>query len=429
MMLLYRIVFFVFSIGYLPLFLMKGKHREGFGERFGWVPAQAAQKLAGKKIIWVHAVSVGESVVALRFLEALKKEVPSAGYLITVTTPTALEVVRKQKKDEDVVLYLPVDFKGAVRRFVRSMSPAVLILFETEIWPHLIGELSQRNIPIFLVNGRISEKAFGSYKRIRFFLKLVLNRIHRIGAQDETMRRRFIDLGAEASRVEVTGNLKYELRPDAVLAAHWAEKVRTFFGPLKTVLFIAGSTHAGEEELLLKLYGSLAASCPEFRMILAPRHPERFASVLETARTLGVPAVLLSEAELTVERLAPVLILDKMGVLSGLYAEAEIVFMGGSLVPTGGHNPTEPAAFGKSILFGPFMQNFKEMAEEFVRFGAALQVRDAEDLRSRIETLAKDPAGRAALGKAAKELMVRHQGALRMNLGMVLKPVKGALQT
>ena len=428
MRLLYRMLFFIFSIGYLPFFFFKGKHREGFAERLGWIPRKVQLKLAGKKVVWIHAVSVGESILALHFLEALKKEQPSVTILITVTTPTAREMVQKKKKDEDVLLYLPVDFKGAVRRFADAVKPAALVLFETEIWPNLIWELSDRQVPIFIVNGRISEKALHAYQKVSFFLKPILNRIRKIGAQDETMKRRFLDLGADPARVEVTDNLKYALRPDTGPAAPWAEKIRSVFGKSKMFLLIAGSTHEGEEELLFNLYPTLAASDRDFRMLLAPRHVERVPAVLEKARALGVPAERLSEARWTADSLAPVLILDKMGVLSGLYAEAEAVFIGGSLVPVGGHNPTEPAVFGKAVLFGPHMQNFQEMAEEFVRSNAALRIQSAEELKERIEALAKDPERRAALGAAAKELIERHQSALRKNLEMILTPIKGVFE-
>ena len=429
MRLLYRILFFIFSIAYLPFFFFKGKHREGFGERLGWIPPKVRLKLAGKKVIWIHAVSVGESILAMHFLEALKKERPSAAILITVTTPTAREMVLRKKKEEDTLLYLPVDFKGAVRRFANAVKPAVLILFETEIWPNLIWELSDRQVPIFIVNGRISEKALNSYKKVSFFLTPILNRIRKIGAQDETMRRRFLELGADEGRVEVTDNLKYELRPDTRSSEPWAEKIRSVFGKSRIFLFIAGSTHEGEEEFLFNLYPTLAASDRDFRMLLAPRHVERVDAVLQKARALGVPAERLSEARWTADSLAPVLILDKMGVLSGLYAEAEVVFLGGSLVPVGGHNPTEPASFGKAVIFGPHMQNFNEMAEEFIRSNAALRVQSAEELRQAIEALVKDSVRRAALGAAAKKLMERHQGALRKNLEMILTHTKGAFES
>ena len=428
MRILYRILFFIYALVALPAFFIKGKHREGFRERFGFVPSQSRQKMAGKKVIWLHAVSVGEAAVAMRFLEALRKEFPSAAYLITVTTPTAREIVRKQKNTNDTLLYLPADFKGAVRRFIRVVDPVVLILFETEIWPNLILELSDRKIPLFIVNGRISEKAHRSYRSIRFFIGPLLGRIRKIGAQDELMKRRFLEIGAQEGRVEVTGNLKYELRPDLASAAPWAENTKVFFGAKDTFIFIAGSTHEGEEELLLKMVGPISVSVPEFRMILAPRHPERVSSILDKARSLKVPALRISEVRGVSNGLAPVLILDKMGVLGGLYAQAQAVFLGGSLVPIGGHNPTEPAAFGKAVLFGPHMQNFKEMAEEFIRSDAAICVQNAQELKTRIEALAKDPQHRARLGAAAKELVERHEGALRKNLAMILTSLKGVLE-
>ena len=410
---------------------MKGKHRDGFSERLGRGPANSLESLSGKKVVWLHAVSVGEVTLAMRFLERMRVQIGPAVYLITVTTATAKEVAARLKKNEDVLLYLPVDFKGAVRCFVGSVRPAVLIVFETEIWPNLMRELERARVPVFLVNGRISDKAIGAYRRIRFFFGPVLNLFSGIGAQDERMRKRFIELGAEEKKVQVTGNMKYEVYPDAESADFWAQKIKEYFSQEDGVcLCIAGSTHEGEEEILLKIYGSVAAKHPGFKLILAPRHTERVPAILSTARGLGVPAARMTGfEEKKVKANNPVLILDKMGVLSSLYAAADVVFMGGSLVSVGGHNLAEPAYFEKAILFGRSMENFKEMADEFIRSGAAISVAGAADLEAQIVSLIGDEARRTALGQAAKRLIFSHQGAIQRNLQMILPTLQGVLKS
>lgn len=428
MKLLYRVLFFLFSIFYLPSFFLKGKHRDGFGERLGYVPDPVRKRLTGKKVIWLHAVSVGEVLLALRFLEQFRGKDPEAVFLLTVTTHAAREVALRAKKERDEVLYFPADFRGAVRRFVGVLRPQIVVIFETEIWPCLLWELSSKGIPVFLVNARISDKAFGAYRKIRFFMSGLLNLMQGIGAQDERMRRRFIELGALPEKVIVTGNLKYEVNPAEETAEPWVRAVRESAGDKEVFYFVAGSTHEGEEEILFRMLPSLLSQRPNLRMVVAPRHPGRFDSVLRKARVMGIGAQKISELlERRTDRSESTLILDKMGVLSGLYSMADLVFVGGSLVPVGGHNPAEPAHFGKPILFGPWMQNFKDMSEEFVRAGAGCRVSDAAELEIEILNLMKDAGRRNRIGSAARELVRRHQGSTEKNLCMILPIVKEAV--
>ena len=411
MRILYDIVFFFFSFLYLPFFFIQGKHRGGFLQRFGVVPKREREQLAGKKVIWVHAVSVGEMSQAVRFAQELKRRIESTTIVLTATTVAGKELAEKLKAPDDVVLYFPIDFRCCVRSFIRVVQPRVLAILETEIWPNLICELSAKKIPVFIVNGRLSDRAIQGYRRVRFFLKAILNRLTQAAVQDHEMRGRFIKLGMDQRRVTVTGNMKFDWTPP--LSGHdVVEKIREGFLKPGTLLMVAGSTHEGEEEILFKLFKSVRPKYPGFKILIATRHLNRLESIEAKAASMNIP---INEG---------VLLLNQMGVLANVYRLADLVFMGGSLVPVGGHNLAEPAFFEKPILFGPFMQNFKEMAEIFKNQQAAIQVRDGEDLEKIVLSLAGDEHRRRALGLAAKKLLGAHQGATEKNVQMIFKELQ-----
>jgi 3-deoxy-D-manno-octulosonic-acid transferase len=422
--LVYDAVFFVFSLVYLPLFLLKGKHKAGFMERFGFVPAKTAAALAGKKVLWVHGVSVGEVVLALRLVDELRGRFGIEKFVLTTTTAAGREVAAKGKRAEDELLYFPADFRGSVRRFAAAVRPASVVILETEIWPNLLHELSARNVPVYLLNGRISDRAIGKYRLLGGFLTGVLSKFNGIGVQDEVMRERFVEIGAPAARVHVTGNIKFDWQPTAQ-AEEAAEAIGRRVRREGATLCVAGSTHEGEEAMIFGAYTKVRERDPRFGLVVAPRHMNRLASVEAAA----------ARARVTVEKLsgpekggadAPVYVLDRMGVLASLYRHADIVFMGGSLVPVGGHNLVEPAYYEKPIVFGPYMQNFKEMAAEFKKAGAAVEVRTESELADALASLASDAGRRSELGAAAKRLVQRHQGATRRNIERFLSPLEPA---
>jgi 3-deoxy-D-manno-octulosonic-acid transferase len=412
--LVYDTVFFLFSLFYLPLFLLKGKHKTGFAERFGFVPDTTAAALKGKKTLWVHGVSVGEVVLALRLMDELRGRFGIKKFVLTTTTAAGREVAAKGKRAEDELLYFPADFRGAVRRFTDTVRPSSVVILETEIWPNLIHELSARKVPIYLLNGRISDRAIGKYRLIRSFLAGVLSKVDGIGVQDELMRDRFIEMGAPPARVHVTGNIKFDWQP-AAQAEEAAETISRRVRREGVVLCVAGSTHEGEEEMIFGAYKKIRERDQRFGLVVAPRHMNRLASVeAAAARTRVVIEKLSGPPNDGVN--APVYVLDRMGVLASLYRHADIVFIGGSLVPVGGHNLVEPAYYEKPIVFGPYMHNFKEMAAEFKKAGAAIEVRTESELVEVLVLLASDAGRRSALGAAAKRLVQRHQGATRRNI-------------
>ena len=427
---LYNVVFFLFSLFYLPIFIAKGKFGTCWRERFGQVPPEISQSLAGQRVLWVHAVSVGEIGLAVGFLDRLHEVLPKFRFVITTTTQTGHDVAMKIKKEEDMLLYFPVDFRFSVRRFIESVSPEAMVLFETEIWPNLIWELSARKIPVFILNGRISDRSFSSYQKIKFFLKSLWNHLSLIAAQDVRMRERFIVLGADPKRVIVSGNVKFDWKP-AQYPSHEVERLQRFCKKNSAFLCVAGSTHEGEEEIFFSMYSNLKASCPALQLLLAPRHLNRLPAIEAVALKQGIKTMRVSSEDFHLESKSPegaILLLNQMGVLPSLYQSADLVFVGGSLVPAGGHNLVEPAYFEKPILFGPFMNNFLEMAEEFKKNEAACPVKDAQDLEKNISQLFSDPARRRALGQAAKRLVLSHQGAQQKNQELLVAAMGRAVE-
>ena len=421
---LYSICFFVFSLFYLPLFIIKGKHKEGFLSRFGYVPKPIQEKLFGKKVIWVHAVSVGEVVQAVRLVGLLKEKLGHVRFVITTTTSTGQEVARKAKQDETILLYFPIDFGFSVSSFLNATSPTAVIVLETEIWPNLIFELSKRRIPVFLMNARISDRALGQYRKVRRWMGPLLNRFEAIGAQDDLMRARFLALGATPARVSVTGNMKFDWRPPAAAEALLQGIERNVRDSQTRFFCVAVSTHRGEEAMLFDIYKSIRAHFKDFRLLIAPRHLDRMAEIQKEAAEKEIRLMKASDA--LIERSVSgesreVLILDAMGVLSNLYQLADAVFIGGSLVPVGGHNLVEPAFFERPVLFGPFMNNFREMAEMFKKENAGVEVKTAAELEDRLIQLMQDPAKRRSLGTLAKQLIQRHEGATDRNIQLFLK--------
>ncbi len=410
---IYSILFSLFSVCYLPIFIIKGKGRGGIGSRLGRVDDEVCKRLDGKKVIWVHAVSVGEVALATRLITHWRSIFQSARFVLTVTTVAGYEVAQKGKHTEDVVLQFPVDFRFSVRRFISAIKPSAVVMIETEIWPNLIWEVSERKVPMFIMNGRISDKAIGKYRRIRGFIGPLLRRFTAIAAQDERMRLRFVELGADAAKVWQAGNLKFDWRPSENVAPDVSQAIQRLSSG-GSFLFLAASTHQGEDEVMMDTYLWLKDKIPGFGLLLAPRHLERIASIQALADKKGIVLKkIFTDANNGYDvKGSSVWVLDRMGVLQHLYAAASAVFVGGSLVSVGGHNPAEPAYYGKPVLFGPRMDNFLEMSRLFTEGGAASTVRNGLELRQKLLLLAVDPAERRRIGENAKNILSSHQGAL-----------------
>ncbi len=397
-MTIYDVFFFVFSLAYLPYLVIKGKAHSDFGERFGKLP-RPFEGIGALRPIWVHAVSVGEVLAVKNFVEKLHTKLPERKIVLSTTTKTGADLARRVLNENILKFYFPLDFSFVARRVANFINPSLLVVMETEIWPNLILELSRRKIPIVLINGRISDRSFKGYKKIKFFFKDILERVSLFLMRSEKDGEFIKVLGAPGENVRVTGNMKFDI-----------EKTRDGIARTKSdlgigeseELLIAGSTHGGEEEIVLDVYSHLAKEFQNLRLLIAPRHIDRAKTIKKMVERMG---------------LKNILVLDTFGELSRLYRLATIVFMGGSLVKRGGHNIVEPAVFGKPIVFGPYMFNFRDMARSFLENKAAIKVKNSKVLLGTLEMLLKDGNRRTILGRNAKELIDRSKGATERNIG------------
>ena len=396
----------------------------GLGQRLGLIPSRASRP---GPVIWLHAVSLGEVTAAAPLLGELRAHSPQLRFVLTTSTQTGWQAAREILSPDDVVLFPPFDLAWICRRFLRRIRPYALLVMETELWPNLFREVKRSGVPLLLVNGRISDRAYRRYRATRFFWKRVLEQPNRILAQSKRDADRFLALGAPPAKVEVAGNLKYAIRPSfaPIVPRLRALAEETGAGPI----LVAGSTMPGEEKFLLTAFGELQQEFPRLCMILAPRHPQRFAAVAAEIRAAGIPfeqrsaVPTESPASSSPPRLKVpgVLLLDSIGELGAVYELADVAFVGGTLVPTGGHNILEPARFGKPILIGPSMSNFQDIADAFLRdsaslndpipemerarVGAVVQIRDPPSLTLALRHLFSNPALCRSLGEAARSLV------------------------
>jgi 3-deoxy-D-manno-octulosonic-acid transferase len=368
---------------------------------------------------WIHAVSVGEVRLAMLLTAALRRG--RSGLAIHLTTGTAtgralaLEARRAGNAGApDSVSYLPIDLPGPLRRFFAAIRPRAVLILETELWPHLLDEARRHDVPLLLVNGRLSPRSFPRYRRIRPLLARTLPHARLFAMQSEEDAGRIRELGAPADRVVVTGSLKFDLPPPAVDEAVVRRRIAT--GPDVTI-FVAGSTARGEEEAILAAFAALRRHDPAARLILAPRHPED----LEAAARALQGARLRTERYTTAASAGPwdALLVDVVGVLPQLYAAATVAFVGGSLTTRGGQNLLEPAALGKPVLFGPHVENFRAAAQALLDAGGGFMARDAGELGRLASRLAGDPVARGAAGAGARAVVEANRGALARTLRVI----------
>jgi 3-deoxy-D-manno-octulosonic-acid transferase len=414
---LYSAVLGMGLLAYLPAFLTR-RRRAGYGhdlaQRFG----RLGDGLPPEPRCWVHAVSVGESAAAVPLVEAIHRRWPELGILVSTITPTGARIVADRLAGTAVHRYFPLDLPRPVRRALEAARPRFFIAIETELWPNFLRALARRRTPAMIANGRISDRSFRRYLRVRWLMRRVLADVSVFAMQSEEDARRIVALGAPAERVVVTGNLKSDLVPDADAAdTAWRERL----GLRATDrLWIAGSTHRGEEAMVLDAFLRARARCPDLALLLAPRHPERAGEVLELIRERGLAPVRRSRLP---EERAPgaVVLLDTVGELAALYALAEVVFVGGSLVPVGGHNVLEPAMRGKPVLYGPHTSNFREGALLLERSGGGLVVKDALELERELSRLLEDQDLARRMGDAARAAFAGRQGAVSATLDLIAR--------
>ena len=416
MYVVYTCFLLVFVLAYAPVFILRRLSRErgaaALLQRLGY----RSPGLPPETRCWIHAVSVGEVMAAVPLINALQRRWPHLHPVVTTVTPTGASVLRERLGPAVTHLYFPLDFPGAVRRALAWVRPRFFVALETELWPNFLRALATRGIPAMIANGRISDRSFRRYRLVRPLVRRVLEGITVFGMQSAEDARRIIALGARPERVVVTGNLKTEASPgDAGADALW----RRLLGLTgEELVWVAGSTHRGEEEVLLEVFVRLRRRYPSLVLVLAPRHPERVGEVERLIRRRGLTSV--RRTALPKQRNgSAVIVLDTVGELAQLYQLAEVVFVGGSLVPAGGHNMLEPAFKRKPVIFGPHTTNFRDGTEILVRAGAALVVRERSDLEQALERLLADPGLRASMGEAAFEAVAGRQGAVVETLELI----------
>ncbi len=418
MLLLYNILYSIFVLCFLPVLLIREKYRRSLLIRLGILPQSLISKIAGQPVIWLHTVSVGEVLACRGLIKDLQQQYRNFRLVISTVTGTGNSIARKLVRPEDAVIYSPLDVSLIVKRVGDIINPRLFIIAETEIWPNIVMHLAKKAVPIILLNGRVSANSLRGYKIIRRFLKQVLRNFSLFCMQTQEDARRIIDLGADKDKVKVTGNMKFDIR----MSGSGRQKSDLGLSE-KEQLFIAGSTHRGEERIILQVYRELIKEHLNLRLLIAPRHIERVPEIERLISRLGFNAQRVSRLGLTQRpqnhRLRPVLVLDSVGQLNGLYALAEVVFIGGSLVAHGGQNPIEPAVFARAIIFGPAMSNFSQIVKVFLSKKAAIMVKDARQLKDICSRLLNQPALRKELGRAARELVLENQGTTSRNIGLI----------
>ena len=415
---LYSLGLGAFYMAGLPAFatqaILRGKYRRGLGERLGRVPAWSGTVPP----VWLHAVSVGEVMAATPLARELAARRPELPLLVSTVTDTGRGVAEGRLPARQFVFF-PLDFGWAVRPALDRLRPRAVLLTETEIWPNFLRACSTRGIPVVLVNGRISQRSFPRYRRVRRFFGRVLQGIRLFCMQTPEDARRILDLGAPPERVHVVGNLKFDLAGvGPATGGTDGPAVRQMLGlPPSRPVLVAGSTHRGEEGPVLEAFKAVRRSVPDLTLLLAPRHPERLGEVEALLERERLPWVYRSR--LPADVLPAVILVDTMGELARLYAAGTVVFVGGSLVPIGGHNILEPASHARPVLFGPHMGNFADMARLFLEHQAGVQVREAGMLAEEILRLLREPNVAGRMGESGRAIVGTHRGAGRRTVDLL----------
>jgi 3-deoxy-D-manno-octulosonic-acid transferase len=457
MYLLYSLAHTVGFVLLLPYFAYQvvryGKHKAGLKQRLGWLPQSLETE---QPTIWLHAVSVGEFLAALPLIRELKSALPAHRLLVSTTTLTGQTLARTHLNGDSSladrgalrnageprqllggVFYFPLDWRFSVRRVLGRIKPSAVVIIETELWPNFLRECHRRGIPTIIANGRISPGSHRGYRRIRRFIRQVIGDISLLIMQSQEDASRVLSLGADPARVRVCGNLKYDATPEdtngyARDANHrLAEDLDRLFTLRAAPVVVAGSTAPGEEEILINALGRVITTpgLEATRIVIAPRHPERFDEVARLLARTGYDFVRRSEAVPAQPSRARVVLLDSIGELAALYRFASVVFVGGSLVPRGGHNILEPAYFAKPIIVGQYTENFKQIVSDFAREGALVQIEHqtgpvngeamTEAVAGELARLLSDPETADSIGARGRSIVTRNQGATSCTLAAI----------
>jgi 3-deoxy-D-manno-octulosonic-acid transferase len=411
-LLLYQFLFLCSLAAYLPVFcwrwLFDRRFRLSVPQRMGYVDVARS----GRDLVWIHGVSVGEIKAATNIVARLRALAPQLQIVLSATTPNGHKVARQEHPDLQVVFY-PLDFGRFPGRALDRVRPRCVLLMELEIWPNFLQAAARRDIPVAVINGRISERTFRGYRRARGLLPQ-LDLIAGFCVQDDAYRRRLLELGVDPARVVVTGNMKYDtVAMQASAGAGAGDGLRPWLAADGRLVVVAGSTHADEETWIAQALAAAGSRPQAVRLVLVPRHPERAESVCEAMRVIGREPVRWSETVGGRRPLpgAAVLVVDTIGQLQRFYRACDLAFVGGSLVPHGGQNMLEPAALGCAVLFGPHTFNFRTDVELLLGAGAVVRVQDRQQLAARLRELLAAPEQRRELGARARRVIAENQGA------------------
>lgn len=383
-------------------------------ERFGFITP-----LATPRVIWIHAVSVGEVRAAVPLVRELSARYPDYPLLITTMTPTGSAQVRELFNGKVEHCYAPYDYPAVVRRFLDRTRPMLAIVMETELWPNIFHECRARSIPVFVTNVRMSESSMRKYQRFASLARSTLRQVSRFAAQSRADAERLFTLGADPESVTVTGSIKFELNTGASMRES-AEVLRLAWGQDRP-LWLAASTHQGEEEAVLAALAQLKRHkrFANMLLVLVPRHPERFAAVARLCRKSGFRIALRSETPGAVPADVEILVGDTMGELQLFFGAADVAFIGGSLVPTGGHNLLEASAVGKPVVFGPHMFNFQEISQMTLERGAGVQIQAPSELAAAVSDFLGNANRRDSAGEAGRKMVEENRGALAANMRLL----------
>ena len=433
MRLIYNILFMLFFVLSSPYYFLRmwrrGDWQEGFGQRFGRYGSKFKQAITNRHTLWIHAVSVGEVNICTQLIRALEPRLPNLKIVVSTTTTTGMGELQRKLPNHISRIYYPIDYRACVSRALKAIRPEAILLVEAEIWPNFLWRAKAMQIPVFLVNARLSERSFPRYGRYGFLFRGLFGSLAGVGAQSEADAAKLRDLGCQPESIQVVGSLKFD-------AARLEERrlvdvqglLRQLGVPGEAPVLVAGSTHPGEEALLAELFQRLRRRFPDLFLILVPRHFERSREVGRDLEGRGVKFAYRNEVTQSTQY-GPdeieCLLVNTTGELKHFDEHATVIFIGKSLTAQGGQNPIEPAAMGKAMVFGPNMQNFAEVARSFLTRGGAVQVANAAELEKALGELLADGPRREELGRKALEVVGENLGAIERTVDMIVKRLEG----
>jgi len=407
---LYNLISTIGVILYLPLLLLK----KGPVDRRTFIKERLGLSVYKKTHIWIHAVSVGETLACIPFLKKLRKEFPDRMIVFSTTTYTGQKIAREKFPEADRIIYMPLDSVYCIKRVVNSLRPDIFITVETELWPALFRGLKDAGSRIIILNGRISHDSFRGYSRIKYLMADMLSNVDFFYMQDKGDAERIMALGADKHKVGVMGNFKFDIDLNQELPLNWLTGI-------SGKILLAASTHEGEEEAIIEAFNIIKNELQGTKLILAPRHPERFKETAELIEKRGLSYIRrssLNGKEIAGDSDADIILLDTLGELSRVFSRVSVAFIGGSLVPRGGHNVMEPAYWSKPIIFGPHMENFP-IAREFLKKSAAIEARDSKEIAQAVITLLTDNKKAAEMGRNARSIVDKNTGAVKKAIELI----------